>query len=182
MERRFSGRLAALVFSWTASRCSGLPPSANEVGISKLPFNNNFNSNYQYGHGGSHEKQQKPAAHFRICKTNPKYQPTIALPRRDSMPAQLILLFPEDVPQDTHTSLAAPTYAEICDDSEPERVRERTLAASEEEAQPTLDTWLPRSPAFRRLVWASEQASGGASNLLWRGWYSKEQVKRLTAK
>ncbi|KAI9987368.1 hypothetical protein PInf_001121 [Phytophthora infestans] len=84
------------------------------------------------------------------------------------MPAQLILLFPEDVPQDTRTSLAAPTYAEICDDSEPERVRVRTLAASEEEAQPTLDTWLPRSAAFRRLVWASEPASGGAGNLLWR--------------
>ncbi|KAF4032116.1 hypothetical protein GN244_ATG16040 [Phytophthora infestans] len=118
----FSGRLAALVFSWTASRCSRLPPSANEVGISKLPFNNNFNSNYQYGHRGSHEKQHKPAAHFRICKTNAKYQPTKptnALPRTDSMPAQLILLFPEDVPQDTRTSLAAPTYAEICDDSEP---------------------------------------------------------------
>ncbi|KAI9994777.1 hypothetical protein PInf_011608 [Phytophthora infestans] len=104
-------------------KCSRLPPSANEVGISKLPFNNNFNSNYQYGHRGSHEKQHKPAAHFRICKTNAKYQPTIALPRTDSMPAQLILLFPEDVPQDTRTSLAAPTYAEICDDSEPERVR-----------------------------------------------------------
>ncbi|KAF4039665.1 hypothetical protein GN244_ATG08189 [Phytophthora infestans] len=93
------------------------------------------------------------------------------------MPAQLILLFPEDVPQDTRTSLAAPTYAEICDDSEPEKVRVRTLAASEEEAQPTLDTWLPRSTAFRRLVWASEPASGGAGNLLWRAVGSEVTVR-----
>ncbi|ETM47826.1 hypothetical protein L914_07552 [Phytophthora nicotianae] len=49
------------------------------------------------------------------------------------MPAQLILLFPEDVPQDTSTSLAARTYAEICDDSEPERVRVRTLPTPEDE-------------------------------------------------
>ncbi|KAG1687417.1 hypothetical protein DVH05_005212 [Phytophthora capsici] len=72
------------------------------------------------------------------------------------MPAQLILLFPEVVPQGTRTSIAAPPYAEGCDDSEPEKVRVRTLAVSEEEAQPTVDTWLPRSSAFRRLVWASE--------------------------
>ncbi|ETI57577.1 hypothetical protein F443_00150 [Phytophthora nicotianae P1569] len=30
-----------------ASRCSGLPPSASEIGINKLAFNNNFNSNCQ---------------------------------------------------------------------------------------------------------------------------------------
>ncbi|POM69678.1 Hypothetical protein PHPALM_14004 [Phytophthora palmivora] len=67
------------------------------------------------------------------------------------MPAQVVLLFPEDVPQEANSQLAAPTYAEIFDDSEPER-----------------EAWLPRSIAFRRLVWSAEPSSGGAGNLLRR--------------
>lgn len=83
------------------------------------------------------------------------------------MPALVILLFPEDVPHTASNQLTAPSYAEIFDDLEPERVCVRLLATSnEDDSQTPWEAWLPRSTAFRRLVWSAEPSSGGAGNIL----------------
>ncbi|KAL4140233.1 hypothetical protein PRNP1_014518 [Phytophthora ramorum] len=164
----FSGRLAATAYCYSTT-CSGLSPSASETEIGKLRLNINFKYTRRSDvrtHRSTISMDSLLTFEFTSSSSSISQQ---NVPRMTIMAAQVVLLFPEDVPQEANSQLAAPTYAEIFDDSEPERVCVRTLVTSnEDDSQPQWEAWLPRSIAFRRLVWSAEPSSGGAGNLLWR--------------
>ncbi|KAL4158870.1 hypothetical protein PRNP1_004644 [Phytophthora ramorum] len=92
------------------------------------------------------------------------------------MPSQVFLIRPEDVSHQAQAALDYPEYAELVDDTVPDRVRVRILhassagTASDDTAGRPAEAfvWLARRTADRCRVWAGELEHGAPGRLLRR--------------
>jgi hypothetical protein len=89
------------------------------------------------------------------------------------MPRQMLLLCPEDVLNGPPPSLAGPAYAEITDDSEPDRVQVRLLPLGALTGTPRREhagtcLWVHRSRANQRRIWEGELTARAPGSLLRR--------------